>query len=701
MLLRRNLIIILLIVSLISSTIILEESQISPVKAQELPVPREETLFMEAGGAETYDKFNPFIPGGTPGGASGYLLMECLWYVDWITGKRTWWLATGYEYSENYTVFTIHVRKGVTWNDGVPFTARDIAFTINMVRKTPGLYWHSILKDTVKSAEAIDNYTAVIRLKRPNPRFHLLFVKIWPLPIVPEHIWKDKDPLTFKNWPPVWTGPYKLYKVIPELKMWIWVRREDYWGKKFGFFPGPKYVVCRLTPPSKDVDFADIVKGYIDIANGIITDYALVDLAKRTNPKLIVTPVPDVGGQLGGSRGIYINCAKYPLSLREVRWAIAYAINREKICNVTYKGYAVPTWYYKAPGLTVYPFSLLKEVYDKYPLKYDPAKANEILDKLGFKRGKDGIRVTPNGTRLSFELAVPGEWPEARSNALLVAEDLKAIGIEVKVTTLTGAVYMEKRELGHFDMFCQWGIGWIVDPMETLIYFHSKYYTPIGKRARYHYLRWTNKTFDKILDELSSIPSDHPKAPELYKKLFEIYISELPVIPLVHHKYAFVFSTKYWTGWPTLDNLYCNPTNWNPTIIFVLFKLRPVKKPPAVITYLTTYITKSVPAFTGVDGKKYGPYKPGDVAVLPKEDAERLVAEGLASFSPPTPKILPAILESVKEVSESIKGLRESIKALEVIMTGMTSIAYASIGVSIITLIVVLVVLVTILRKKS
>ena len=101
----------------------------------------------------------------------------------------------------------------VTWNDGQPFTADDVAFTYDLLRNNPGMVWAEEANNNVASVEAIDPLNARFNLKAPNPHFHLIreafpAVGIWGgITILPKHVWQGKDPLTFKASPPVATGP--------------------------------------------------------------------------------------------------------------------------------------------------------------------------------------------------------------------------------------------------------------------------------------------------------------------------------------------------------------------------------------------------------------------------------------------------------------------------------------------------------------
>ncbi len=82
--------------------------------------------------------------------------------------------------------------------------------------------------------------------------------------IVPEHIWSKEDAHTFTNNPPVFTGPYELYKVYPDNKVFVWVRNEDYWGKAIGNFPEAKYAIYR-TGPGAEQQLAEVKENNMDI----------------------------------------------------------------------------------------------------------------------------------------------------------------------------------------------------------------------------------------------------------------------------------------------------------------------------------------------------------------------------------------------------------------------------------------------------
>lgn len=559
-----------------------------PVQPEWLPTPREETLVMHDSYAFTvFDSFNPFIPRGHDYQSGHYqACVEFLWYINYATGEVIYWLITGWEYKDNYTTFILHVRPGVTWNDGKPFTAHDIVFTINMVKKYPELAWHDWAEEWVESAYAMDNLTAVLKLKKPNPRIHYTF-RGWAMPIVAKHVWENVDPRTFKNNPPVWTGPYKLKAVYPELRMFVWERRDDYWAcKVLGKCPEPKYIVMRTAPPP-DVLFTQYIKGETDLGRDLPLE--MLPQAKAINANVTWVPFYDPC-----PRGIWVNCAKYPLNYSEVRWAIAYLINREKLAQLWPSLESPPTvpalipwadW----PGLAKYKFP---EVLSKYKLEYNPEKAKEIFDKLGFiDRDGDGIRETPNGTKLSWTIVTPVNPAAPAPFEYIVAEELarelRKVGVDATVKYIPGPDIWDLMAYGQVDIASYWlctAMPWNNDIYYLFESFHSKYAKkyPVGTRMLAGaWVRLQDPELDKIIDEMAVIGPDHPEYMELARKGLEIWMKDLPAIPVVQTIYTMAWLKTYWTNWPEKGNFHSWPPTWWPEFLFVILNLRSTKPKPS------------------------------------------------------------------------------------------------------------------------
>jgi len=585
-----------LLISLLSSPVV-------PASAEEFPVPKEQSVeWFQDTAFTVLDSANPFIPMGTQWGSGWHqVVQESDWYPNLATGEVIYWRVTGWEYSADYKTFTLHIRKGVTWNDGEPYTSADYVFTLNMLKEYDTLFGHAAAAEWIESVEAPDDYTVVIHLTKPGPRFHNNF-HFWGGEIGqirPEHIWKDVDPTTFKSWPPVETGPYILYGVYPELEMFVWERDEDYWAKKWGYFPAPKYFIGHKAPPP-DIYLEDFVAGLVDCPLPHIFGWDMIQSAMARTPNVTISPYLDPCA-LGIST---FNFDVYPLNIREVRWAIAMCQNREKLAEL------YPMAESSIPGKHPWPVPQYASFYNKYgamadramqriedelglTFEYNPDKAAQILDDLGFTvNSATGIRETPNGTVLSFEiLSRPPPDVEYFVNTDL-ADELKKIGIDASVRTVDPAMWHELSELGDYEIaggsLC--GADWLgADLLGTFNNFHSKWYVPIGTRSMGGGVhganpRYKNPDLDAITDQIATLHPDSPEAQSLYEEGIYIILRDMLSAPAVEKMFVQTFGTGDFIGWPSEDNMYIVPYVWWPTFIFVLFQIKPVAAPAAAVT---------------------------------------------------------------------------------------------------------------------
>ena len=544
----------------------MNSKQVLAKKAVSLP-PREETVWISecCGKFTIFDKFNPFVPGGIQF-VGGYwqCCLDVLYIANYPRGEIIKWLSTGWDYSNDYKTLTIHLRKGVTWSDGEPFTSADVAFTINMLKKNaPVLSWSSEVEEFVESVETPDDYTVVIHLKKPNPRFHRIFMMqiCTGLPIVPEHIWKDKDPKTFSNNPPVTTGPYVLYGTIPDLSIFIWKRRDDWWGKKvLGLFPEPKYIIYTNTP-TMEIAYLKFKKNEYD-AGWIHYDLVRKLLAENPYAKFAGYPDPCLWG-------ITFNTQRYPLNYSKLRWAFAYIIPYKAIQKIWPN---MPSPIADSPfpagwaSLEKYKFA---DVLEKYRLgEYNPDKARELLDELNFiDRDNDGIRETPNGTKLSFEVMTTGDpttWMNLAWNEII--REAKKVGIELKLVFEPSPTYRELRSTGRFEII-DYGIcggSSTIEALETFAKYHSSLIPPIGESVigTGAYSRWSDPELDKLIDKAKSMAPDDPAIMDIYHRMLEIWMKNLPDIPVLNKQWGTPFITAYWDGWPSKENMYTIPYYW-------------------------------------------------------------------------------------------------------------------------------------------
>ncbi len=180
------------------------------------------TLVAYTGQAGDYQiNFNPFSPSQIGGGGAVY---EQLFFINKAgSGDPEPLLGTEYEWNDEGTELTVKLRTDVKWTDGKPFTAKDVAFTFDLLKKTTA--YNNIGYDG--EAEAVDDGT--VKFTFAEPAFTLGPDILGNTYMVPEHLWADVDPETFVNEKPVGTGPYKLGEF--KAQAFTYVANEDYWGE--------------------------------------------------------------------------------------------------------------------------------------------------------------------------------------------------------------------------------------------------------------------------------------------------------------------------------------------------------------------------------------------------------------------------------------------------------------------------------------
>ncbi len=558
------------------------EKVVTPTPAPISPerLARAETLNIALGGrVADPTNLNIYAPGVSRSGTGIHqVIYEYFFYNNLQTGEYIPWLAEKYEYNADFTSITVNLRKGVTWSDGKPFTADDVVFTYELLKKNPGMTWAAEANTWAKAVTKVDDTTVKIELTKPNPRFHLIreafpAVGIWGgLTILPKHIWEGKDPLTFKNSQPVGTGPYKLVRATETA--FVYESRDDWWGTKvFGVKPAPKTINFQYIGDDTNIALA-LAANEIDTPFiGKLSLGSFKEVARR-NPNLRAwTKDPPYAWLDPCPRALMVQNAKPPLDKKEVRWAISYLIDRKAIVNLAYEGTTTPTWgvwpFYD--GLKPY-FEAIKDLRAQYPSDAtDPKKAAGLLEAAGLKKvGNDW--TTADGKKLELLYLVDSNSGEEMKVSAVLADQLRAAGIGVKVQSMTGSPMADALLRGQYDLklhsFCP---GYIYD---NLWLFHGANYVPLGEPAPWYErnsFRFKNEAFDAIVDEMASTPpTDEEKIKDQFHRAVEILFDELPVVMMVQAPALVPFNTTYWVGWPSADNPWNMPVSWWATFNLVI-----------------------------------------------------------------------------------------------------------------------------------
>lgn len=359
-------------------------------------------------------------------------VIEPLAEMDYETGLKPL-LATGWEGSDDGLSFTVHLREGVTWHDGEPFTAADVAFSAMEVWK-PLQNLGQVVFANLDSVDTPDDHTAVFNFSEPTPP--QLIENALPAlsAVLPAHLYAGTDiAASDYNNNPVGTGPFVFSEYKPG-EYYRLTRNETYWddGK-----PYLDEIIYRLLPDA-GAKAAALETGDIDLT--AFSAVPLVDLER-------IDALDDVSVYTCGYEGITyqitveVNHRNPILADPKVRQAISMAIDRAFIVDAVFLGYGATAATGPIPHFATDFYSEDKPLYP-----YDPDAASALLDEAGYPRGDDDMR---------FSLRLrPAPWFEqTRATGDIVRQALRGIGIDVEVVSADPAGHIAAVYTDHdFDL---------------------------------------------------------------------------------------------------------------------------------------------------------------------------------------------------------------------------------------------------------
>lgn len=502
------------------------------------------TVFNGATGTIT-ENFNPFSTTALQP-TLGVIFESLYWYNLASDTDPTPLLATGFEWNEDGTQLTIHTREGVTWSDGEPFSAEDVAFTFNLVKDTDALNTTGL----AATAEATDANTVVLTF--PEPSFMQEPNVLGNRGIVPEHIWKDvADPVTEINSNPVGTGAFTVKTFSAQ--SYVLAANPDYWGGE----PAVKNVRY-ISLDSADAASAALVAGDVDWMSAFLP--GLEDIIK-TNPDLSYVNTPALTASIFTCSNAELGCSG-PQTDTAVRQAIYSALNRDQLNNLAGGGFAAVA----SPTLLL-PDRDEKWVADdanlEAPQKPDVEKAKELLDAAGWVEGSDGIR-SKDGERLSMTIQTVTGWSDFISLNDAMTQQLAEVGIELKPSQVSWNEWNEAQQSGKFQLSLD-SIG--LQASSNPFFTYDKWYnsantTPVGENAiGGNASRFSNATVDDAIAVARSTADESVQA-EQYGLIQDVIAQELPYIPIYVNSMLTEFNNSRATGWPSDDDKYAMPVSW-------------------------------------------------------------------------------------------------------------------------------------------
>ena len=499
------------------------------------PVPAEKVT-LHIGWVQEPDNLNPFI------GIQGTDYM--LWHMnyDFLVGfdaktlEPRPELATAWEVSPDGKTWTFTIRSDAKWQDGVPVTARDVAFTFNYINDNQLLNL-STYTNGITRAEVVDDTHVKIYTKAPKANMLRMVV-----PILPEHIWSKVSgkaaTTSYQNKPPIiGDGPFQ----VVEWQKGKFVRltaNPTYWGGK----PKVDEVVLELyTNP--DTMSQDLKLGTIDgavdippaqfkplgnepgITTSLSTSWSFIELAMNSYDS------PD-------SKGNPV------LKDQQFRAAVNWAVDRQKVVDVAYQQYGT------VGSSLVVPYSKYHwEPPADQAFSYDPAKANQLLDAAGYKDvNGDGFRETKAGKKLVLRFYATTDSTQNQTAGKLIVGWLKDIGIKLDYQVIdSGALinyqyeYTGNTYTPDWDMFIWY---WVEDVDPNFI---VDIYTP-QQIEGWNDCLWTNPEYTKLNAQQATTIDEKLRIP-IIQQMQQLFYQGAAYAILAYPYQLEAYNTDKWQGW--------------------------------------------------------------------------------------------------------------------------------------------------------
>lgn len=310
--------------------------------------------------------------------------------------------------------------KDAKFTDGSAVTADDVVYSCNLAKGSGGVYASSLYE--VASVTAADSKTVVFTLTRQDP----YFLNLLDFPIIKSGSDKTAD-IDGVVQPPVGCGRFKLNDKLDTL-----IRNDSYYGKHTSI---PK--IRLINSPD-----GESVSHYVEVGatDAYFTDVSNGNIVRMSGKKCDVN--------LNDFVYIGINDSVGLLKIGEIRYAISSAIDRSGICKTAYYNNAVAATGFFNPAFS--PTSAVQTLKNVSDFEI----AIENLEKIGYNRlDNDGYRINSSGYRLTFNLLVNSENESRKTAAYMIAEQLKNIGIYIRVNEQPYANYMALLNAGSFELY--------------------------------------------------------------------------------------------------------------------------------------------------------------------------------------------------------------------------------------------------------
>lgn len=544
-------------------------------------LPRNETLYFAGQQWGTVNSWNII---GTnqnnamaiAGGASGYrtLMFETLYMYNPLDGKLTGLLADGdYSWNADQTEMTVKIKSAAKWSDGTPVTANDVKRTYDIgvqIGNGTGTGFQSYIEEIV----AQDDSTVVIKAAKDdagqpkNPLKLLDFVSGTP---IAQAAWIDtvaerngNDSVSILNDAGddvVWSGPYTKY-YADDQKV-VLIRDDNYWGQDasmWGKLPVPKYIAHTIYADNPAGENA-LKAGEVDVCQQFIGN--IQDLWLKDG-----LPISTFYQEAPYGVCLTMPTAWYNMNIPVI--AENPALRKAIAMTVDYDSIIANAMTNQSPSFADVPRSLMnptdgeQALYDHDAVKdlqwvgNDIDGANAMLDEAGLvDTDGDGIREW-NGEKISLNACCPNGWTDWQASMEIVAAAGEKIGIEITTNypeySIYQTVFTDPAQTEYQIFMWSPEAASPSNPWQRVNQFLGTEYVGVSNNWSGNWGQYVNEEANELILKIPTT-TDQNELKDIYTKLTEIYLTEVPSFSLMYRPSVFhAVNESVWTNFPSGDD---------------------------------------------------------------------------------------------------------------------------------------------------